>query len=34
MTKPKFVQKKRSTVLSNSKLVNVSTFENENEVNL
>lgn len=33
-TEPKFVQKKRTIGLSNNELVNVSTLENENEVNL
>ena len=33
-TEPKFVYKRRATVLSESDLGNVKTFENENGVNL
>lgn len=33
-TEPKFVQKRRTMGLSNNESVNVSTFENENDVNL
>lgn len=33
-TEPKFIQKRRTTVLSEKDLENVSTFENENEVNM
>lgn len=33
-TEPKFIQKRRATVLSEKDLENVSTFENENEVNM
>ena len=33
-TEPKFVQKKRTTVLSDSDLENASTFENENDLKM